>query len=291
LINNKEIEYLYVGGHKCGSTWLHDMIVDHPSVSTPKKKEPFFFDSWYERGFEEYHKLWEGSGIRGEFSTRYFDSRETMKRIHDYNPNLIIIINVRSPTDRIISHYRHQKRLDRNKYKDLKEFIERNKSSVSWSCFGENITNVLEYFPKSQIIVNFFEDIRMFPEDLIRLNYKAIGVDEGHTPLGLKKVSGQGFTPRNQFLEVVRQSVFHFLYDSGFQNVINFLRKAGIGRLYRKINSNKEDEVYKIGNDTISIFKSDLILLIDIVNNSFNGKGVLYIDKWIKELDEQDFKG
>ena len=235
----KPIDYLYVGGHKCGSTWLHDMITQHPNVLIPSKKEPFFFDDWYKEGFEKYHMLWgKEHGLRGEFSTRYFASEKTIKKIYKYNPKLKILISIRDPIDRICSHYSHQIRLNPKRFKDINDFIAKTPESLDWSMFGKNVENVKKYFPDDQIFIVNFSRISDDPSNLISEIYDFLELND-FTPSGLNVKTAAGFNPRFKIFEQLRQTLFNILYSNNQQKLISIIRKSGITRVYRFFNSKK----------------------------------------------------
>jgi len=108
-------DFLLIGGMKCGSTTLHDYLVNHPQLAEPKYKEPGFFsrDERFGLGLDWYQDLFAGAQpgqLAFESSTCY--SRhphfgDVAGRIHAHLPDIKLVYIMRHPVDRLYSHYRH----------------------------------------------------------------------------------------------------------------------------------------------------------------------------------------
>lgn len=99
--------FLGVGVMKCGTTTLHDYFRGHPGVFVPQVKEsnflvrPDFSPEMVDSYEEMFPEQW---GVRGEICPGYIDAS---KQIHEMYPRLKIIILVRDPIERMVSHMRH----------------------------------------------------------------------------------------------------------------------------------------------------------------------------------------
>lgn len=112
---NKELamtlpNLLIAGAPKCGTTSLFHLIKEHPDVFMPQKKEIWFFYndelwkrglSWYETFFAEHEK----QKIVAEATPLYFCCEESIDRIKYALPNVKILLSLRNPVDRALSHY------------------------------------------------------------------------------------------------------------------------------------------------------------------------------------------
>lgn len=107
--------FLIIGTQRGGTTYLHDLLSDHPWVSPGLVKEIHFFERQYERGLDWYRANF-ASGrlaarnaqeqtIVGEATANYLFSPCVPQRVHDAMPNVRLIILLRNPTDRAFSHY------------------------------------------------------------------------------------------------------------------------------------------------------------------------------------------
>lgn len=101
--------FVAVGPQRTGSSWLDQVLRRNPDVEVPRDvKETFAFQTYDRWDEERYCGLFEDLGrLRGEVSPTYFTDVDAMRRIRDVSPDCTILIGVRHPVDRAISHYRH----------------------------------------------------------------------------------------------------------------------------------------------------------------------------------------
>jgi len=106
--------FLIVGAEKAGTTTLAEMLGAHPDVFMSDPKEPRFFSGHnWDKGIAWYESLFrsvDGQSMIGEASPSYTwapESPETPARIQDTLGDVRYLYIVRSPVDRVVSHYRH----------------------------------------------------------------------------------------------------------------------------------------------------------------------------------------
>ena len=46
--------FIYIGPDKAGSSWLHDVLIEHPQVFMTPAKDLYFFDRYYDKGLDWY---------------------------------------------------------------------------------------------------------------------------------------------------------------------------------------------------------------------------------------------
>ena len=114
--------FIIVGAMKCGTSSLFSYLSSHPQVVPASKKEIHYFDNqyyrsnnWYLAHFPLQKRLELTGAITGEASPYYLYHPHCAKRIFDFNPHTRIIILLRNPVDRAISHYWHEVRAEREK--------------------------------------------------------------------------------------------------------------------------------------------------------------------------------
>lgn len=91
---------------KCGTTTLHEYFRKHPEVFVPEIKESDFLRrDTTTRDLITYEGMFSDDyAWRGEVVPSYIDRAEL---IHSFYPDMKIIILVRDPIERMISHMRH----------------------------------------------------------------------------------------------------------------------------------------------------------------------------------------
>ena len=115
-------DMIIVGAQKCGTTSLTAFLAQHPEVRSSFFKEVHYFDDGvnasrnsYEKGenwYRAHFPLRERSAsppVVFEATPMYLFHPFAAERIQKLLPTAKIVIIVRNPTDRAISHYRHSK--------------------------------------------------------------------------------------------------------------------------------------------------------------------------------------
>jgi len=114
-----EPDFIIVGVQKGGTTSLYNYMIQHPLISSARRKEVHFFDSNYYKGMDWYkaHFCCDASkvneGITGEASPYYIFHPYALDRIKAAFPDMKIIVMLRDPVDRCYSQYRHNVRRGR----------------------------------------------------------------------------------------------------------------------------------------------------------------------------------
>ncbi|RYH76197.1 sulfotransferase [Flavobacteriaceae bacterium 144Ye] len=106
--------FMIVGAQKAGTTSLYHYLIQHPSIKSALKKEVNYFDKNYYKGDSWYKAFFpiekNDNSITGEATPFYMFHPLSMKRLAEYNPNFKIIVLLREPASRAISHYYHEVR-------------------------------------------------------------------------------------------------------------------------------------------------------------------------------------
>ncbi len=166
--------FVYVGTSKAGSTWLFNLLAEHPQVHVAASKGLYFFDHHFDRGVDWYLSQFHPSrteSIVAEISHSYLYSADACRRIREMNPQVRLMICLREPVDRTRSAY-----LDGVKNGQwsgsLAEQAEQTPRIVRESCYADHVRTYLQVFPRDQIHIALFDDLRSdpkgFAEEIIR---------------------------------------------------------------------------------------------------------------------------
>lgn len=225
----KRPNFLVIGAAKSGTTSLYAYINQHPDVYFSQPKGPWFFDTKeYEKGLEfywsKYYKGWSGQKAIGEATPNYLPVPFVPERIKKSVPEAKLIAILRNPIDRSYAgwwmHYRHGR--EKLSFEDaIRENLKRIEAGMTlegkegkhrWyeyisniDCYEKGISKYRTYlghgyysqqlkrymalFPKSQLMVIFFEDLCHDPQKVVQDIWNFIGVDP--------KRSLKDTTPRN----------------------------------------------------------------------------------------------
>jgi len=107
-------DYYIIGGAKCGTSSLHQYLLQHPNIKPAMGKELHFFEEFYSRGINWYkvcfpykfQKIFSSKNfLTGDSTPRYIDHPKVPVRIKKVTPHAKFIILLRNPIDRAFSHY------------------------------------------------------------------------------------------------------------------------------------------------------------------------------------------
>ena len=107
-------QFLVVGAQKAGTTTLQALLGLHPDVFLPNPKEVHYFTLHYSEGLDWYKKHFNAAindQCIGEITPYYLFHPYAAERINADLGCVRIIILLRDPITRTISHYRHACRL------------------------------------------------------------------------------------------------------------------------------------------------------------------------------------
>ncbi|MGB0805833.1 MAG: sulfotransferase domain-containing protein [Salibacteraceae bacterium] len=204
----KTPDFVIIGVQKGGTTSLFHYLGQHPDIRLSSKKEVHFFDSSFNKGGLWYKShfpfLW-NKRITGEASPEYFYFPEVPKRMKKICPDAKIILLLRNPAERAISHFYHNNKKHKGnrepiaKYKEAfalssdriknREFDIRDGHKVisyeNWHYsylekgdYSTQLERWLNYFDKDQILVRASEDFFQDPKPLLKECYSFLGVKE-----------------------------------------------------------------------------------------------------------------
>jgi len=110
-------DFLVLGAQKAGTTALYAYLRRHPQVAGPSWKEVSFFDRHWTRGVRWYRGnfplLRPGGAVVGEASPSYLFHPLAPERVRAVVPEARLVVLLRNPIDRALSHYHHEVALGR----------------------------------------------------------------------------------------------------------------------------------------------------------------------------------
>ena len=184
-----------IGATKCGTTFFHDLLDQHPDIFMSRPKELWHFNRTDHIGIEQsylsYFKDGAGCPVRGE-STPIYAETLTFPHIpaalRHFCPEAKIIYLVREPFSRFRSQWRQT--LDSGHW--AKDTFYRTRMPPSYrdavffhppfltaSMYWTNLQNFRRYFPDSAIKVLLFDDFVKDPVVCVKDVFSFLGVDAG----------------------------------------------------------------------------------------------------------------
>ncbi len=191
----KKLDFIGIGVHKSATTWIAKCSEEHPDIRFSDvlyNKELYFFnrDDRYQLGYDWYHQGFEfGSWKNGEFSPLYFSDHRVPQRIHEYNPNVKLLLSLRNPIDRAFSHHLDEIRggnLPKNKL-NFWDALEDNPNYIELGKYASQLERYLKFFKSDQIYITLYDEIKSDPESILKRLFRFLEVDESYQPSTIEK--------------------------------------------------------------------------------------------------------
>ena len=233
-----------IGAQKCATTWTYEVLRAHPDIAMSHVKELHFFSHQYNKGAEWYRAQFgsQTHKARGEFSTSYLYDESVPRRIDETLGRPRLVLNVRNPVDRLISHYKHLVRDGVIEEKmPLHNAILSFPALVNNGLYGVHLERFLATFPRESILVISAEYAASDPESVVRRLYEHAGLPEFSFPEVARTRVSAGIVPRNQQLESARRSIYRMMKRSRVARLISIARRSGLSNLYRRLNSSPKE--------------------------------------------------
>ena len=214
-------DFIIVGAQKSGTSSLFHQLNNHPQLLGSYKKEVHFFDGGLDPADDNFQKghLWYRShfplvkDVRVEqkifeASPLYLFSPLAPERIYDLIPQVKLIVLLRNPRERAISHYFHNKKKNRETldiYRALVEEESRLSSAIdsqdykneifiqfsykSRGLYKDQLERYFKCFSKKQILVIHSEKYFENPKETHSQVFDFVGVDPDFEIKNLKTVN------------------------------------------------------------------------------------------------------
>lgn len=236
------VNFIGVGAQKCASSWVYDVLADHPQAAVPDIKELDFFSYHYERGMRWYEAQFGAAALRaravGEISPSYLHEAGVVERAKAYNPRLRILVSLRDPVERALSQHRHLARLGLLPAEELQfePALQTNPTYVEQGCYHRHLKRWIDAFGSERVHVILMEDIESSPIDVVRALYAFLDIDKGHTPAALHQKSNPSYLVRSRVADRTVRLVRNTLTQAGLRRAWQRLGDTGLRHAYRKLN-------------------------------------------------------
>ncbi|HKY82068.1 MAG TPA: sulfotransferase [Sphingobium sp.] len=180
-MTDRQPSFVVIGAVKGATTWIAHQLRSHPRLWLPKA-EPHYFSSEYERGPQWYASLFDpapADRIVGEKSADYLAHPQAAARMADMLPDARLIVQLRDPVQRAYSDYcmlfrRGTVGGDPRKYLEGRD--DAGSRFLSGGLYGAHLSRFLLHYPRNQLQVILYEDIRHSAEQIIADVCTHIGV-------------------------------------------------------------------------------------------------------------------
>ena len=169
-----------LGAPKCGTTWLADALTQHPEICVSNPKEPNIVASHKgtfgrdesEPDWGKYADCFTGDGLRIDCSVHAMACPIAPSRVANNWPNARLIICLRDPVSRTISHWNMilDSEADKKNGTDWSDFEEAWADSRLCvdSFYGTAIARWLEHFDRDSILLIEANRMRHNPSEVLQ---------------------------------------------------------------------------------------------------------------------------
>ncbi|QXP84577.1 sulfotransferase domain-containing protein [Methylococcus sp. Mc7] len=205
----KAPDFVGIGAPKAGTTWWNALIFEHPDIYQHRffdtnnihdTKEISFFPHFGYQGMREhdiqsYKNMFAApeGGLCGEWSVLYLSHPLCLNNLRTCAPEAKIIILLRNPVDRTISHLNQ---LSSHRFKTLEadetwQYVLATFSAypeaILHSLYSHGLETLLRLYPREKILVLQYEKCRQNPLEEIKKTYEFLGVRRDVVPIQLER--------------------------------------------------------------------------------------------------------
>ena len=256
---SQKVTYFFVGVGKCGTSWLYEFLKRHNILSLPSLKEPYLIDKSPSKQQIIIDKLYSKNIKMSDFSNVYYWDVENPKKIYDYNSAAKIIITVRTPSKRIISHFGFLKRNGMIHEETIGEYLLNEDSFhiVARSYYKDMIERYVAKFGEENVLILPLEQLENTPQ--FYANRLLDFLDEPRVELtdnDIKPVL-KSARARNLFVTKFAKHVALILRTWGLLSLLGRLKYSKLIRLALFKTIDQSSQGVSFGNKTKEIARLD----------------------------------
>jgi len=176
----QQVDFVVAGVQKAGTTAIHDFLAQNPQVALLRDQALHFFDKEEHFNGEPDYRILLGNfdpgwrwRVAGEVTADYLYYPRALERIARYNPKMKLVISLRNPVGRAFSQWN----MRRAKGQEPLEFLDalkrdqeigvwkgpRGNAYLARSFYIPQLEQVFKLFPREQVLIIKYEDLRADP--------------------------------------------------------------------------------------------------------------------------------
>ncbi len=183
------LHFACIGAQKCGTTWLHARLSEHPGISFPAGKEVHFWNKHRPRGIGFYRDLFAINDGRqhGDVTPAYaILPPPVIEECHHAFPDLRLIYIMRNPIDRAWSHATMDACAAGLNPAELPDqwFLDHffSPASMQRGDYESCLSHWTSIYPADHFLLLYFEDLQQDPATLLAKCCRHLGLETIHQP-------------------------------------------------------------------------------------------------------------
>lgn len=228
-------DFIIIGTQKGGTTSLYNLLVQHPQIHKAVRKEVHYFDQYYENGFDWYSAQFPAlapGNVTGEASPFYMAHPRVAERIAQECPGVRLVVMLRNPADRAISHYEQEFRRQHDTADLTKALADEDlRTAKDWAelasgtlltrsnaqrfsyrqrgYYAQQLQPFFDRFPREHIFVLQSETFFNQPLDVLPGLYHFLGVDPAFRPTDWS-IRKPGHYEKSRYELIYRELAAHY---------------------------------------------------------------------------------
>lgn len=190
--------FIVIGGQKCGSTYLHDVLNEHPDIYLTPGETPYFQNPDYlETHVADFEKLFDKAQNYQAIGIKrpdYLAKDECPPRIKKHIPGAKLIVILRNPVNRAIAAYYHyiksgfaplcpfNEGMKEVLHGSLIHAYPRTVEIIEYGFYHKHMQKYFAHFDKQQIHIILLDDLKKDHLTIIKQLYDFLGVDSAFIP-------------------------------------------------------------------------------------------------------------
>lgn len=269
---NFNLDFVGIGVQRAATTWIAECLREHPEVCLASPKEIEFFDRNYEQGLDWYQRHFfkkQSHRVFGEFTSTYIYSPQTAQRIKEHFPDAKLIVCLREPISRLISHLPNKADINQD------DFLAKHQDLIEKGLYFKRLQPFLDAFPIENILILIYEDIQQNPQQFIRRIYRFLGVEESFISSSVGKRINPKRTYKAPFLKKLLDKTMDFIEKIKIGPFLKkILIKMGFRRLFYAIDKANSQMAQKralpegIKKELVLMFRDDVKKLSALLNRN-----------------------
>lgn len=221
----KKLDFIVVGAQKSGTTSLFKYLMVNKSICMPREKEAVFFsdDERYAKGydwyFEEFFSSYtDNAKVTGTVTPHYMSyPQKVVERIYKHNPDMKVIMVLRDPIERAISHYKmciKRGMENRNindafldclskEYNESKDEIDK---YIFWGEYDRILSKYNEYFEKKNILILSSRELDTQAESVMKKVSSFLSIDYIDSEVYREKFHKGGGGRKIKFVDLLKKN-------------------------------------------------------------------------------------
>ncbi|HLZ66306.1 MAG TPA: sulfotransferase [Aliidongia sp.] len=181
-----------LGPIRSGTTWVHELLFGHSQVATTSLKEVNFFNNHFDEGLEWYEAQFRpatsATRLRADISPFYMMDPTVCDRIARTVPNPILMVNLRSPYERVLSwHQKYRQEVDPISFIASKP--DTHAEALKIGLTASILEQYVERFGRDRVILVDYADLKRDPTELAERLLRRLGLDVETPPSVTREVN------------------------------------------------------------------------------------------------------